>query len=88
MNSINNLSVVHKRTMNIDLGDEYVTVYAIGKIKGAEAFVWNQLMMTEGGASIEADIVTKSQITERIYVLRGDQDLSDLDHEMLKLFFD
>ena len=88
MNRISNLSVAHTKTMKINLDDEQITIAPLGSIEGNKAYAWNHLTMTEGGASIETDIVSKGQIIERLHLLRGDDELSELDHEIIKLFFE
>lgn len=87
MNAIINFECKNQKTLRVDLGDSLITVFALGKLEQRKAFAWTSLEVTEGGGSIETDIVTEDQITERITLLRGDDGLNEIDKEALKLFF-
>ena len=84
---INSISLKHKKTLCLDLGDTYVTVVEVGKYDNKKQYQWTSVSPTEGSEmNHSSDIIEFDSLILRLDMIT-DQ-LNDEEYHAIKLFIE
>jgi hypothetical protein len=66
MEFIESISIMNKQTLCINMGSDYIMITYAGTVDHIKRFIWNDLGITEGGASLNSLLLTLDELKERL----------------------
>lgn len=89
MNLIEKMSTKMSTTLQIDLGDTFITVEKRGTYDGRKVYSWSTMSPTEGGGKegldYSSEIIYEEEIRERVGLLM-DREIPEIYQIAIKLF--
>lgn len=84
---INSVSLKHKKTLCIDLGDTFITVVSAGSYNGNDQYQWSSTSPTEGlECDHSSELIKYDSLILRLDMITDG--LKDEEHHAIKLFIE